>query len=69
MDKEKFLKELSEVLEMEVLTESSCLELDSMQTLAIIVFVDANFSKQLTTEELESIHSVNDLLSLIGVTF
>lgn len=69
MDKEKFLKELSEVLELEVLTESSSLELDSMKTLAIIVFVDENFDKQLSAEELKRINSVNDLISLIGVKF
>jgi len=69
MNKEKFMKELAEVLELEMLTESSSLELDSLHTLAIIVFVDENFDKQLTAEELKSIHSVNDLISLIGVTF
>jgi acyl carrier protein len=69
MNKEKFLNELSEALETEMLTESSELELDSMKTLAIIVFVDENFNKQLTAEELKKINSVNDLLSLIEVKF
>ena len=69
MDKEKFMKELSDVLELEMLTESSDLELDSMKTLAIIVFIDENFNKQLTADELKKINSVNDLISLIGVTF
>jgi len=69
MEKEKFLRELEEVLEVEDLTETSSVYLDSLHTLAIIVFVDENFDKQLTAEELKSIHSIADLISLIGVTF
>ena len=69
MEREKFLKELEEVFDEENLTETSSIELTSMQTLALIVFVDENFDKQLTAEEIKSIHSVADLISLIGVTF
>ena len=69
MNKEKFLKDLEEVLELENLSDTSSIALTSLQTLAVIVFVDENYGKQLTANELNSIHSVPDLISLIGVTF
>ena len=69
MEKAKFLNELEEILEIDNLTEMSSLELTSLQVLAIIIFIDENYNKLLTAEELKSIHSVNDLISLIGVTF
>jgi acyl carrier protein len=69
MNKEKFLKELENVLEIEDLTETSAIALTSLQTLAVIVFVDENYDKQLSTEKLKNIHSVTDLINLIGISF
>jgi acyl carrier protein len=69
MTKEIFLNTLEEVLEVDQLTETSSIELDSLQILAIIAFVDENFDKQLKTTDLENIKSVSDLTSLIGVKF
>ena len=69
MTKEVFLNKLEEVLEIDQLTETSLIELNSMQTLGIIVFADENFNKQFKTTDLDSIKSVSDLILLIDITF
>jgi len=69
MTKEVFLNTLEEVLEVDQLTETSPIELNSMQTLGVIVFVDENFDKQLKTTDLQNIRSISDLIALIGVKF
>jgi len=69
MTKEVFLNTLEEVLEVEQLTETTPIELNSLQTLGVIVFVDENFDKQLKTTDLQNIHAVSDLIALIGVKF
>lgn len=69
MKREEFLKELEEVLEVDNLTETSLITLTSLQILAVIVFVDENYDKQLSANELRGIRSVADLMSLIGVAF
>lgn len=69
MTKEVFFNTLEEVLEVEHLTETSPIELSSLQTLGVIIFVDENFGKQLKTTDLENIKSISDLIALIGVNF
>jgi len=69
MTKEVFFNILEETLEVDQLTETSPVELTSLQVLGIIIFVDENFGKQLKTFDLENIKSVSDLISLIGVNF
>jgi acyl carrier protein len=69
MTKEMFLNKLEEVLEVELLTENSAIELNSMQVLGVIVFVDENFGKQLKTKDIQNIQSISDLIGLIGVYF
>jgi len=69
MTKDEFLNMLEEVLEVEQLTETTPVELSSMQTLGIIIFVDENFGKQLKTNDIINMQSVSDLISLIGINF
>jgi len=69
MTKEVFFNTLEETLEVDQLTDTSPIELTSLQVLGIIIFVDENFGKQLKTSDLENIKSVSDLISLIGVNF
>jgi len=72
MNKEELLKKLEGVLEMENITETSAISLSSLQTLTFVAFVDDNYNKQLSAEELKSLsnnQTVADLISLIGVTF
>ena len=72
MNKEELLKKLEGVLEMENITETTPISLSSLQTLTFVAFVDDNYNKQLSAEELKSLsnsETVADLISLIGVTF
>jgi len=65
MKKEEFIGCLSDLLEYEV-SLSSDLELDSIDILGLVVFLDENFSIQKTTEDLSNISSVNDILEIVG---
>jgi acyl carrier protein len=40
--------------------------LDSLSTLSIIAFLDQNFSKKATANELREVSSINDILLLAG---
>ena len=67
MNKQDFFRELQELFEMEDdLTDSSELEIDSLELLSLIVFLDENFSIQKTAEELKDISSVHDIINLVG---
>jgi acyl carrier protein len=67
MTKEEFLNTLSEVLEEENLTETSSIELTSLQVLSVMMFVDENFGKRLKTNDLKNVKSIPDLISVIGI--
>ncbi|HQN17017.1 MAG TPA: acyl carrier protein [Bacteroidales bacterium] len=73
MKKQEFIEGLQEALEIEKikLDENTNLieldEYDSLSVMAIIAFVDNNFSKKLTGIELASITTVQSLLKLIGL--
>jgi acyl carrier protein len=72
MDKNEFIEKVKEILELEdvSLTENSNLndfeEYDSISILSVIALIDESFNMKLTSEELESITTVNSLITLIG---
>lgn len=69
MKKDVFLNELKEQLEIEDANflEYTPLNLTSIATLSVIVFVDENFNKQLNASDLKSVRSPQDLMILIGL--
>jgi acyl carrier protein len=72
MNTKEFINNLKEALEFEEIeiTESTNLRqiegYDSMSVMTIIAFVDENFSKKLTAQQLASITTVKSLMELIG---
>ena len=65
MKKEEFVRNLSELFEYEVYI--SCdLELDSIDIMGLVVFLDENFSIQKTSEDLLKISSVKDIVEIVG---
>ncbi len=69
MTKEKIIEELVDVLELEEdkVTEETGLSLDSLQALSVITFLDKNFSKKVTAEQLEAVGTVADILKMAEV--
>lgn len=72
MEKIQFYDSLKEIFEIdETLDQNTNLtdlpEFDSLSKLAIIAFVDENFSKKITAEQLNSITTVNSLMETIGI--
>jgi acyl carrier protein len=73
MKKEEFLRLLTEALEFQDIDLQTSTDLtkiesyDSMAVMAIIAFVDENFSKRLTAKQLTTITRVGDLMELIGM--
>jgi acyl carrier protein len=68
MDKQFFIKELQETLELEgKMDETTQIHLTSLSTLAIIAFVDENFEKRVKVADLKNINTVADLMKLIGI--
>lgn len=65
MKKEEFIRGLSELFEYEI-NLSSDLELDSIDILGLVVFLDENFSIQKTTEDLSKVSSVKDIVEIVG---
>lgn len=69
MDKEKFLKDLAEILEEESVQEGDVLTdfevWDSLSILSIISYVSENYKKQLKNEEIRSQKTVGDLFTYI----
>lgn len=65
MKKEEFVRNLSELFEYEV-NISSDLELDSIDIMGLVVFLDENFSIQKTSEDLLKISSVKDIVEIVG---
>ena len=68
MKKEEFIEELIDILELEDNDVNFATEiaLDSLSILSIISFLDENFSKKATGEQLESVKSINDIVQLVG---
>lgn len=65
MKKEEFIRGLSELFEYKV-NLSSDLDLDSIDIMGLVVFLDENFSIQKTTEQLSEISSVKDIVEIVG---
>lgn len=74
MTKEKFVELFVEELEIEDVTVTLDTELktleewDSMGFMITIGFVSDNFNKSITSKELESLETLNDLLDIIGLS-
>jgi len=73
MKKEDFFSQLHEFLEIKTVSSlnediniKKLDEYDSMMILTIIAFVDEQFNKTLSAEQLNSMQSVRDLINLIG---
>jgi len=67
MNKEEFFEELKELLEVEDnLTENYELQIDSLDLLSLIAFLDEKFGIQKNAEELKNISSVREIINLIG---
>ncbi|ENV3737704.1 hypothetical protein ACFJ5I_000552 [Vibrio parahaemolyticus] len=72
MNKEQFLEELTEVLQLDdVVSESTNLqeleEWDSMAHLGVISMFDIEFSKSIINAELKEIEMVSELMALAGL--
>jgi len=71
MDRAEFLEELTELLEVEeaVTVDTSfdgMEEYDSLAVMSLIVFIDENFDKTISGEELSNVKGVKELITLIG---
>jgi acyl carrier protein len=68
MNKEEFISSLQEALEIEKDGNFNLLvkELDSIQVLALISFIDKNFSKTISITEIKKIENTDMLINLIG---
>jgi len=71
MTRQEFVDKLVDILETEEdLTPQTNLndveEYDSLTVLSIIAFVDKNFSKTLSADQLASVTTVNSLIDIIG---
>ena len=69
MEKEKFLAELAEILEEEIVNENDVLAdfeaWDSLSILGIIAYVSENLSITLNNKEIRDCGTVTDLIKLI----
>ena len=69
MENEKFLTELSEILEEDVVKESDVLSefeaWDSLSILGIIAYASENLSITLNNKEIRDCETVSDLIKLI----
>ena len=69
MDKEKFLIDLADILEEEVVNESNVLAefdaWDSLSILSIIAYAQEHFKIQLKNQEIRDVKTVGELISLI----
>jgi len=68
MKRADFFSELKDTLMIDNvdIDENTEIHLTSLSTLSIIAFLDEYFDKQIKVIEIRNIHSVSDLMSLIG---
>ena len=68
MKRSDFFSELKDALMLDdiEINETSEIHLTSLSTLSIIAFIDENFDKQVKASDIRNIHSVSDLMELIG---
>ncbi len=72
MNKEQFLEELTEILQLDdVISENEKLsdleEWDSMAHLGVISFFDMELSKSITNTDLKKVETVSELVELAGL--
>ncbi len=69
MDKEKFLIDLAEILEEDVVNENDVLAefeaWDSLSILSIIAYAQEHYKKQLKNNEIRDLETVAELITLI----
>ena len=69
MDKEKFLTDLAEILEEDVVNENDVLAefeaWDSLSILSIIAYAQEHYKKQLKNNEIRDLETVAELITLI----
>ena len=67
MTQEEFLNELSELLELyDDLKLDTRIELESIEVLSIIAFLDENFGVKASAKELDKVKTVQDILNLVS---
>ena len=66
MNKKEFLIEIQDIMLLDNINETTAIEVDSMASLLLIAFLDEEFSKPISQEQIKSIKSVSDIIELIG---
>ena len=66
MNKKEFLIEIQDIMLLDDINETTVIEVDSMASLLLIAFLDEEFSKPISQEQIKSIKSVSDIIELIG---
>lgn len=67
MKKEDFFNKLEDLFEIdEKLDDDSHLDLESIDILGLVAFLDENFSVNKTAEELNNITTVKNIIEVIG---
>ena len=63
MTEQDFIAELVDLLELDegVVEMGTEIELDSMETMSVIAFLDESFSKKATADDLKNITSIGDI--------
>jgi acyl carrier protein len=69
MKKQDFFNEIIEVLELDEksVNENTPVHLTSIKILALIIFVDEKFEKQIKIVDLKDVKSISDLMKVIGI--
>jgi len=69
MTKEEFIEELKDILELEEenIEMETPISLDSLSILSVIAFLDENYSKKATAEELRDVGNLRDIANIAGV--
>lgn len=68
MEKKHFLEEIKEILllkEQNISPETN-IEIDSMASLLLIAFLDENFSKSISQEQIKELKQIKDLINFVG---
>lgn len=61
------LKETLEIKDMEITEQSNLFDLiDSLSVISLMCLIDEKFGRQLSTNELRSITTINSLIKIIG---
>ena len=68
MKTDNFIKGIQETLELEdkEIKINSPLNITSLGTLSLIVYIDENFNKRCNVKDLREVNTISDLMNLIG---